>query len=115
MSRRPFEPTPEQRKTVTGMASIGMREDEIAKVIGISGPTLRKYFRSELDTAHLKANLSVANALYKKALGTGNQSVTACIFWLKTRAGWKEQPVELDASGLTVQIVKRTYADDPAS
>ena len=33
------------------------------------------------------------NWVYKKALGDGAQSVAAAIFWLKTRAGWKETSV----------------------
>jgi hypothetical protein len=32
----------------------------------------------------------VAESLYRKAATDGPQSVTAAIFWLKTRAGWKE-------------------------
>ena len=41
-----------------------------------------------------KANTKVAESLYRKALGDGSQSVTAAIFWLKTRAGWKETLVQ---------------------
>ncbi len=32
----------------------------------------------------------MAESLYRKAIGEGPQSVTAAIFWLKTRAHWKE-------------------------
>jgi hypothetical protein len=32
----------------------------------------------------------VAESLYRKATGEGRESVTAAIFWLKTRAHWKE-------------------------
>ena len=27
---------------------------------------------------------------YRKATGEGREAVTAAIFWLKTRAGWRE-------------------------
>ncbi len=32
----------------------------------------------------------MAENLYRKATGEGREAVTAAIFWLKTRAGWKE-------------------------
>ena len=54
--------------------------------------TLRKHYRDELDTGHVKANSRIAESLYRKAMGDGPQSVTACIVWLKTRAQWKERP-----------------------
>jgi hypothetical protein len=36
----------------------------------------------------------VAESLYRKALGDGAQADTAAIFWLKTRAGWKETSIQ---------------------
>jgi hypothetical protein len=84
------EPNEKDRKTVETMASHGIPELEIAQVIGISAPTLRKWYRNELDTGATKANSMVAQSLYQKALGNGNGAVAACIFWLKVRAGWVE-------------------------
>ena len=95
MARPAFEPTDEQRKQVEAMAGFGIPQVDIAKVIGISKPTLEKYFREELDVGSVKATAKVAQSLFKKATSDGSQSVTAAIFWLKTRAGWKEtQAVE---------------------
>ncbi len=72
----------------------GIPHHEIARVIGISEPTLRKYYRDELETAAIIANAAVANSLYRKATSdTHPQAVTAAIFWLKTKAGWKETVV----------------------
>ncbi len=51
------------------------------------------YYRDELDDGHVKANAKVAENLYRKATGEGREAVTAAIFWLKTRAGWKETSV----------------------
>lgn len=75
------------------MAGYGIPEIDIARSVGISDMTLRKYYRSELDNGVTKANSAVAQSLYKKATSDGSQSVTAAIFWLKTRAGWKETVV----------------------
>jgi hypothetical protein len=72
------------------MSGYGVPEEGIAKAMQISPHTLRKYYRDELDHGMTKANSAVAQSLYKKALGEGSSSVTACIFWLKTRCGWKE-------------------------
>src|SRR5947207_14653638 len=58
--------------------------------------TLRKHYREELDLGETKANAQVAGFLFNSAR-TGN--VTAQIFWLKTRARWRETPTELRHSG----------------
>lgn len=91
-------PTAEQVKLVETMAGMGIPQPDICKVIlGANGKpiaekTLRLYFREVLDTGELKANAKVAGALFNNAIG-GN--VAAQIFWLKTRARWKEtQTVE---------------------
>ena len=64
----------------------------------IDPKTLRRHYRNELDVGHVKAIAKVAESLFRKAMGDGSQSVTACIFWLKTRGGWRESPqsIEID-------------------
>ena len=76
------------------MSAYGVPEKDIARVLGIDPKTLRKHYRDELDTGSIKANSRIAESLYRKAMGDGPQSVTAAIFWLKTRAGWKETMVQ---------------------
>ena len=75
------------------MAGYGVPERDIARVLAVDPKTLRRHYRDELDTGHIKANSKIAESLYRKALGDGAQSVTAAIFWLKTRAHWKETVV----------------------
>jgi hypothetical protein len=72
------------------MAGHGVPEHAIARVVGIDPKTLRKHYREELDTGQIKATAKVAESLFRKATGDGSQSVTAAIFWLKTRGGWRE-------------------------
>ncbi len=98
MTGRPeFAPTDTQRAQVKAMAAYGVPQDDIAKVIGCSSPTLRKHFHAELETAAVEANAKVAQSLFRKAVeGTGKESVTACIFWLKCRAGWRDVAVDTD-------------------
>ena len=45
----------------------------------------------------------VAENLYRKATGDGREAVTEAIFWLKTRARWKDSvigPMGADHRGL---------------
>lgn len=76
------------------MSGFGLAQDKIARIVGITEPTLRKHYRNELDLGTDKANSLVADSLFRKAVGSGPSSVTAAIFWLKTRAGWKETVVQ---------------------
>jgi len=66
---------------------VGSRQEVIAEILGISVDTLYRHYKAEMDTAREKANASIGGALYKKAMGG---DTTAMIFWLKTRARWKE-------------------------
>ena len=97
--RPPHQPTEATRKQVRALSAYGITQEEIGKVIGVSKPTLEKHYREELDRAQSEANAKVAESLFRKATGDGAQAVTAAIFWLKTRARWKEAPAELKHSG----------------
>ncbi len=90
-----------------------MRSGALAE--GGDPKTLRKHYRDELDTGHVKANAKVAENLYRKATGEGREAVVAAIFWLKTRAGWKETSVhEVGGSGggpLRIERIERVIID----
>jgi hypothetical protein len=90
------EPTDAERKHVKGMASVGVSEINIAKIIGCDAKTLRKHFWTELENGHIEANAQVAAALFRKATSpdVNSASVSAAVFWLKARAGWKEAQAE---------------------
>jgi AcrR family transcriptional regulator len=109
MARPSHKPTAEQRRQVTAMRSYGTPEADIAKVLGISTPTLRKYYRAELDTAMAKSNAMVAESLFQQAR-KGN--VTAMIFWLKCRARWREnaEPERFDEAEGDV-VIRRSRPD----
>lgn len=107
--RPPHEPTDAMRKQVETMAGFGIPQVDIARSLGIHDETLRTHYRDELDLGVVKANSAVAQSLYKKATGDGAQSVTAGIFWLKTRAGWKETLVN-EHTG-TMVVISSADAD----
>jgi hypothetical protein len=94
--RPKFVPTQAMRTHVAIMAACGLpQEIMITKIINpetkrpIDIKTLEKAFRQELDRGMEEANALVSQALFKKAVGNGSQSVSAAIFWLKCRARWK--------------------------
>ena len=112
MGRRAHMPDPVGRRQVEAMTAYGVPESDIGRVLNIDPKTLRKHYRDELDTGSIKANSRIAESLYKKAMGDGPQSVTAAIFWLKTRAKWKETSVtelaSTNESPVTV-VVRRFF------
>jgi hypothetical protein len=100
MSRRPHEPSKESRQLVQLHATIGTRQDVIADILGIDGKTLTKYYREELDQATARANAAVGGALFNKAK---SGDTAAMIFWMKTRAGWREK-LEVEQTNFNVNI-----------
>ena len=93
MGRRSHVPTPQDRRQVEAMSGYGIPEADVACVLEIDPKTLRKHYRTELNSGHIKATAKVAENLYRRATGEGREAVIAAIFWLKTRAGWKETNV----------------------
>jgi hypothetical protein len=102
--RPAYEPTDKERKQVEAFVAYGARQDDIATLMGIDPKTLRQHFRDELDHGKLRANMKVAESLYRQAVGAPAMHdaagrvireeqkplLGAAIFWLKTQAGWSE-------------------------
>jgi hypothetical protein len=105
-TRRGYLPTKKDRDMVRTMSGHGIKQLEIATVLNIDLKTLRKYFREELDTGAISAVAEMSQNLWKKAMGDGPASVTATIFWLKARGGWREASAtsENDTT-LTIKVV----------
>ena len=102
------------------MTAYGVPELNIASVIGIDPKTLRKHYRHELDNGQVKATAKVAESLFRKATSDGPQSVTAAIFWLKTKGGWRETPQDhrvglYDLSKITEEELDRKIEAAQAS
>jgi hypothetical protein len=90
MTRRAFVFDDAMRERVRYLAGVGVPQDDIAQMIGCAPKTLRKRCRDDLDRGVAEANATVSGYLFAAAKD-GN--VTAQIFWLKTRAHWRERPV----------------------
>lgn len=87
-------PTDESREVVTNLAIAGFPQNQICKALGLGERTLQKHYSDELRKGALLATAAVAGKLYDKAIGG---DTTACIFWMKTRAGWREK-AEVDVT-----------------
>ena len=88
MARQAFVVNDAMRERVRYLAGVGVRQDDIAKIIGCAPKTLRKRLRDELDRGVAEANATISGSLFAAAKA-GN--TTAQIFWLKTRAHWREK------------------------
>ena len=91
MPRNPFVVNETVREKVRHLAGVGVRQDDIARIIGCAPKTLRKRCRDDLDRGVAEANAMVSGSLFAAAKG-GN--VVAQIFWLKTRAQWRESAAQ---------------------
>ena len=87
MARQAFVVSDAMREKVQYLAGLGVPQDDIAKIIRCDPKTLRKRFRDELDRGVAEANAMIGGYLFGAARGG---SVPAQIFWLKTRARWRE-------------------------
>lgn len=94
--RKPHVPTDEQRRLVEELSAVGIPQDQIARLVGVSHTVLRSRYRDELDLGMTKANATIGKALFAAAK-RGNTA--AMIFWAKVRMGWHErQAVEVTGS-----------------
>lgn len=108
MAQKAHRPTDETRQQVEKMSACGITQMQIASVLDINDKTLRKHYSNELDNAKCRATVAVSQSLYERALGDGPGAVTAAIFWLKTRAGWRlNDHVEIDIPQPIVYRMRR--------
>lgn len=95
MARQTHKTTDETARLIMELSRIGTPQETIARIVGVAPKTLRKHYRDILDDAEINANMIVANCLFHTASGKNENAsvrdtITAAMFWLKTRAGWKE-------------------------
>ena len=96
------KPTDEQRKIVQMLSSLGTTYEDIATKLKISSDTLVKYYKQELDEGRIDANATIAQTLFQQAK---NGNTSAMMFWLKTRARWKEV-TQHEISGVDGQAIQ---------
>lgn len=110
--RTAHKPTDETRHIVAMAYLNGCTQDVVAGMMGISVPTLWKHYKKELEFGSDERNAKVAAALFHNAM---SGDVRAQMFWMKTRAGWRETN-NLELSGkVEVKTLNDFYADQEES
>ena len=114
---KPHRPTEDFRKQVQEASGLGLPQDQICALVGISDVTLRKHYESELGMGKAKASAAVAKTLFNKA--TVGQDTTAMIWWTKAQMAWGEtnttklaNPDGTPIEGIMVSFVK---ANEPST
>lgn len=83
-------------KLVELSAAIGYTQEQAARLIGVAVETMLKHYRLEWEQGGDRVNAAIAANLASIASsGRDKMAVTAAIFWLKTRAGWKDTSVSV--------------------
>src|SRR5882762_3298353 len=77
MARQAFAVNEAVRERVRHLAGVGVRQDDIARIIGCAPKTLRKRLRDELDRGVAEANATISGYLFAAAKA-GN--IAAIIF-----------------------------------
>lgn len=102
--------TPEMLEKVTQLASLGLTQEQIAHNIDLAASTFQKKLNElpELSECLKKGRdkgIAFVASRLMEAVKTGN--MTAMIFYLKARAGWREndtatisvQPLQISVDG----------------
>jgi len=86
----PHKPTDKLRERVKTLKCLGTSDEVIASCLDMSVESLLKHYGKEVKEALLEANSKVSKSLFNKAIACDDSaSVSAAIFWLKTRARWR--------------------------
>ena len=93
---KPHDPTPEQRALVEKMTFLGYTQDRIAEIMGFSVDTLQRHYPQEIAQGKHGRLTEVADSLFQSAK---KGDTTAAIFILKTQAGWRDKPTQIEVTG----------------
>lgn len=112
-----FEPTDADRQLVMLCVAMGLTQEQTAAQVryptGISVDTLVKFYRAELEQGADRLAATIAGNIASIARDRSHpKSVTAAIFWLKARRGWRDSPASASA---TVEIGGGEDGDKSAS
>lgn len=89
VGKPPYKPTKKDREYVFNMTGVGLTQDTIGIVMGMTAKTLRKHFITELATARQKMLADLQISMYERAL-----TDTTMAIWLTKTAPelrWSER------------------------
>lgn len=99
-----YKRNPSDLELVQQYAMVGIPQEDIAKVLGITAKTLRKHYREELDVGAIKANAAVGGTLYRMA--TSGEHPACTIFWGKTKMGLREKEQQIPEDKGDIVLVR---------
>jgi hypothetical protein len=80
-------PSAASRERVVVSSGLGIPNDQIAAILGISLTSLLKYYESDIRLGRAKASAEIADSLFNKAK---NGDTAALIWWTKAQMKWTE-------------------------
>lgn len=86
-----FSPSTTQAKQVASLIALGLTPKQVSATLLIELPLLKFFYERELEVGAAMVNAKVASVALKMALSENHPAIT--MFWLKTRAGFKETTV----------------------
>ena len=89
---KPAHVPTEQTRKIVGLALLaGFSHADTARELGISLSTLQKHYQPELESGGKSLLIRITATLARIATDVNHpKAVTAAIFWLKTKGGFKE-------------------------
>lgn len=86
---------PKIASVIFSLASGGVPSPGIIYTVGLTWPTILKFYRDALHAGRAMAEKKIATKVFTLALKANSEAVAlnAAQFWLKTQAGWKETTV----------------------
>ncbi len=84
----PHVPDAKSRELVRELSGLGIPQEDIARLVGISKPTLHSHYKDDLDLGQAEANVKVGRRLFQKCMDGDTASI---LFWMKCRARWHER------------------------
>lgn len=92
--RPPKDFTDREKRLVVELLSHGETPGSVAKMCGVSENTIRKYCPEEIRFGYAETYAKIAKNLAQRAMSDSKEAIPAAIFWLKTRARWREKVEE---------------------
>jgi hypothetical protein len=80
--------SPEMRFQIGEMAGLGLRNDQIALILGVGKQTMVAYCQDDIDKGRARAHETVTKTLF--AMATDGEHPNETKFYLKAQCGWKE-------------------------
>jgi DNA-binding XRE family transcriptional regulator len=90
--KKRYKVSNEDAERVKKLSGFGLTHEQIAQVIGITRPTLTKYYEHELELGKAEALETATNALFFNIKKGKEASI---FFYLKCRHRWSEKAQEL--------------------